>query len=169
MGLDGYHLSFFEMMGNFSIGQYFKEARGRLAWEFLFERLKIDEDRLWVSVFGGDAGLGLGEDEVAIEAWVKVGLPRERIVGLPRAENFWQAGEIGPCGPCSEMYCTTAARSSRAAARRAARAALRALSGVLEPRVHGVRPPRGRHAHTAAQPVIDTGLGLERPLRSSRA
>ena len=104
VGLDGYHLSFFEMMGNFSIGEYFKEGAVELAWEFLFERLKIDEDRLWVSVFGGDAGLGLGEDEVAIEAWVKVGMPRERIVGLPRAENFWQAGEIGPCGPCSEMY-----------------------------------------------------------------
>jgi alanyl-tRNA synthetase len=104
VGLDGYHLSFFEMMGNFSIGEYFKEGAVELAWEFLFERLKIDEDRLWVSVFGGDAGLGLGEDEVAIDAWIKVGIPRGRIVGLPRSENFWQAGEIGPCGPCSEMY-----------------------------------------------------------------
>jgi alanyl-tRNA synthetase len=104
VGLDGYHLSFFEMMGNFSIGEYFKEGAVELAWEFMFEHLRIDEDRLWVSVFGGDAGLGLGEDEVAIEAWVKVGMPRERIVGLPRSENFWQAGEIGPCGPCSEMY-----------------------------------------------------------------
>ncbi|HKG11237.1 MAG TPA: alanine--tRNA ligase [Gaiellaceae bacterium] len=104
VGLDGYHLSFFEMMGNFSIGEYFKEGAVELAWEFMFERLEIDRDRLWVSVFGGDAVLGLGEDEVAIEAWVKVGMPRERIVGLPRSENFWQAGETGPCGPCSEMY-----------------------------------------------------------------
>ena len=104
VGLDGYHLSFFEMMGNFSIGEYFKEGAVELAWEFLFEHLKIDEERLWVSVFGGDAVLGLGEDEVAIDAWVKVGMPRERIVGLPRSENFWQAGETGPCGPCSEMY-----------------------------------------------------------------
>jgi alanyl-tRNA synthetase len=104
VGLDGYHLSFFEMMGNFSIGEYFKEGAVELAWEFMFERLKIDLDKLWVSVFGGDVGLGLGEDEVAIEAWVKVGMPRERIVGLPRSENFWQAGETGPCGPCSEMY-----------------------------------------------------------------
>jgi len=104
VGLDGYHLSFFEMMGNFSIGEYFKEGAVELAWEFLFEHLKIDEERLWVSVFGGDAVLGLGEDEVAIDAWVKVGVPRERIVGLPRSENFWQAGETGPCGPCSEMY-----------------------------------------------------------------
>jgi len=104
VGLDGYHLSFFEMMGNFSIGEYFKEGAVELAWEFMFERLEIDRDRLWVSVFGGDAVLGLGEDEVAIDAWMKVGMPRERIVGLPRSENFWQAGETGPCGPCSEMY-----------------------------------------------------------------
>jgi alanyl-tRNA synthetase len=104
VGLDGYHLSFFEMLGNFSIGEYFKEGAVELAWEFLFEHLKIDPERLWVSVFAGDPELGLGEDEVAIAAWEKVGQPRERIVGLPRSENFWQAGETGPCGPCSEMY-----------------------------------------------------------------
>jgi alanyl-tRNA synthetase len=104
VGLDGYHLSFFEMMGNFSIGEYFKDGAVELAWEFMFEHLKIDRDRLWVSVFAGDPELGLGEDEVAIAAWEKVGLERERIVGLPRTENFWQAGETGPCGPCSEMY-----------------------------------------------------------------
>jgi alanyl-tRNA synthetase len=104
VGLDGYHLSFFEMMGNFSIGEYFKEGAVELAWEFMFEHLGIDRERLWVSVFAGDPVLGLGEDEVAIAAWEKVGMPRERIVGLPRTENFWQAGETGPCGPCSEMY-----------------------------------------------------------------
>jgi alanyl-tRNA synthetase len=104
VGLDGYHLSFFEMLGNFSIGEYFKEGAVEFAWEFMFEQLKIDLDRLWVSVFAGDPVLGLGEDEVAIAAWEKVGMPRERIVGLPRSENFWQAGETGPCGPCSEMY-----------------------------------------------------------------
>jgi alanyl-tRNA synthetase len=112
VGLDGYHLSFFEMMGNFSIGEYFKQGAVELAWEFMFEHLEIDRDRLWVSVFGGDTGLGLGEDEVAIEAWVKVGMPRERIVGLPRSENFWQAGETGPCGPCSEMYSSSGTSSS---------------------------------------------------------
>ena len=104
VGVDGYHLSFFEMMGNFSVGEYFKEGAVELAWEFLFEHLKIDADKLWASVFAGDPELGLGEDEVAIAAWEQVGLPRERIVGLPRSENFWQAGDIGPCGPCSEMY-----------------------------------------------------------------
>ncbi len=104
VGLDGYHLSFFEMLGNFSIGEYFKEGAVELAWEFMFEHLNIDLDFLWVSVFAGDPELRLGEDEVAIAAWEKVGMPRERIVGLPRSENFWQAGETGPCGPCSEMY-----------------------------------------------------------------
>jgi alanyl-tRNA synthetase len=104
VGLDGFHLSFFEMLGNFSIGEYFKEGAVELAWEFMFQHLKIELDRLWVSVFAGDPGLRLGEDEVAIAAWEAVGMPRERIVGLPRSENFWQAGETGPCGPCSEMY-----------------------------------------------------------------
>jgi alanyl-tRNA synthetase len=104
VGLDGYHLSFFEMMGNFSIGEYFKDGAVELAWEFMFEHLKIDLDKLWVSVFAGDPELRLGEDEVAIRAWEQVGMPRERIVGLPRSENFWQAGDTGPCGPCSEMY-----------------------------------------------------------------
>jgi alanyl-tRNA synthetase len=104
VGLDGYHLSFFEMLGNFSIGEYFKEGAVELAWEFMRDHLRIDFDKLWVSVFAGDPGLGLGEDEVAIAAWEAVGHPRERIVGLPRTENFWQAGETGPCGPCSEMY-----------------------------------------------------------------
>ena len=104
VGLDGYHLSFFEMLGNFSVGEYFKEGAVELAWEFMRDHLRIDFDKLWVSVFAGDPGLGLGEDEVAINAWESVGQPRERIVGLPRTENFWQAGETGPCGPCSEMY-----------------------------------------------------------------
>ncbi|HZM18398.1 MAG TPA: alanine--tRNA ligase-related protein, partial [Gaiellaceae bacterium] len=104
VGLDGYHLSFFEMMGNFSIGEYFKEGAVEHAWEFMHDRLDLDFEKLWVSVFAGDPGLGLGEDEVAIAAWEAVGQPRERIVGLPRTENFWQAGETGPCGPCSEMY-----------------------------------------------------------------
>ena len=104
VGLDGYHLSLFEMMGNFSIGEYFKDGAVELAWEFMRDHLELDFDKLWVSVFAGDPNLGLGEDEVAVKAWEAVGQPRDRIVGLPRSENFWQAGETGPCGPCSEMY-----------------------------------------------------------------
>src|SRR5580765_7986424 len=78
VGLDGHHLTFFEMLGNFSFGRYFKEGAIDLAWEFLTEHLKIDFDRLWVSVFAGDDELGLGGDEVAAAHWQKVGLRPER-------------------------------------------------------------------------------------------
>jgi len=104
VGLDNYHLTFFEMLGNFSFGQYFKAGAIELAWEFMFEHMKLDLDRIWVSVFAGDPGLGLDEDEVAIAEWEKIGMPPERIVRLPRADNFWSVGGPGPCGPDSEMF-----------------------------------------------------------------
>jgi len=104
VGLDGSHLTFFEMLGNFSFGQYFKEGAIDFAWEFVFDHLKIDPERFWVSVFAGDPELGLGEDTVAYDHWVKIGQPTERIVFLPRAENFWSVGGPGPCGPDTEMY-----------------------------------------------------------------
>jgi len=104
VGLDGSHLTFFEMLGNFSFGQYFKQGAIELAWEFVFEHLKLDADRFWVSVFAGDPELGLGEDEVAYKHWVEIGQPEERLVLLPRSENFWSVGGPGPCGPDTEMY-----------------------------------------------------------------
>ncbi|MEN3311673.1 MAG: alanyl-tRNA synthetase [Actinomycetota bacterium] len=104
VGLDGSHLTFFEMLGNFSFGQYFKEGAIELAWEFVFEHLKIDPERFWVSVFAGDPELGLGEDNVANDHWLKIGQPAERIVFLPATENFWSVGGPGPCGPDTEMY-----------------------------------------------------------------
>jgi len=104
VGLDGSHLTFFEMLGNFSFGQYFKEGAIDLAWEFVFEHMKLDPERFWVTVFAGDPELKLGEDEVAFNHWVKVGQPAERIVFLPRSENFWSVGGPGPCGPDTEMY-----------------------------------------------------------------
>ena len=104
VGSDGSHLTFFEMLGNFSFGQYFKEGAIELATEFVQERMRLDWDRVWVSVFAGDAALGLGPDEVTIELWEKIGMPRERIVPLPAAENFWSVGGPGPCGPDSELY-----------------------------------------------------------------
>ncbi|MER3409719.1 MAG: alanine--tRNA ligase [Thermoleophilia bacterium] len=97
------HLTFFEMLGNFSLGDYFKEGAQDLAYEFVTEHMGFDWDRVWVSVFAGDPELGLGEDEVAVEGWQRY-LPRDRIVPLPRKDNFWQAGPTGPCGPCSELY-----------------------------------------------------------------
>ncbi|MEP6977698.1 MAG: alanine--tRNA ligase [Thermoleophilia bacterium] len=104
VGLDGHHLTYFEMLGNFSFGQYFKEGAIELAWEFLTEHMHIDLSKLWVSVFAGDPELSLGEDEVTIRLWEAIGQPPERIVLLPRSENFWSVGGPGPCGPDSELY-----------------------------------------------------------------
>jgi alanyl-tRNA synthetase len=103
VGLTNRHLCFLEMLGNFSFGDYFKDGAVDYAWEFVTEHMKLDPERVWASVFAGDPELGLGEDEVAIASWERY-LPRERIVGLPRSENFWQAADTGPCGPCSEIY-----------------------------------------------------------------
>jgi alanyl-tRNA synthetase len=103
VGLTNRHLCFMEMLGNFSFGDYFKDGAIDYAWEFMTEHMKLEPERLWASVFAGDPELGLGEDEVAVTSWERY-LPRERIVGLPRSENFWQAAETGPCGPCSEIY-----------------------------------------------------------------
>lgn len=98
------HLTFFEMLGDFSIGDYFKEEVIAFAWELSTQGFGLDPERIWVTVFGGDEELGLGADEEAIELWQKVGVPRERIVECDREDNFWQAGPTGPCGPCSELY-----------------------------------------------------------------
>ena len=98
------HLTFFEMLGNFSIGEYFKEGAVAFAWELSLEGLGLDPERIWATVFEGDEELGLGPDAEAIELWRAQGVPEERIVQLPRSENFWQAGPVGPCGPCSELY-----------------------------------------------------------------
>src|SRR5919107_394567 len=98
------HLTFFEMLGNFSIGEYFKQGAVEFAWEFSREGFGFDPEQIWVTVFEGDDALGLGPDEEAIDAWLAVGVPRERIVPLSREDNFWQAGPTGPCGPCSELY-----------------------------------------------------------------
>ncbi len=98
------HLTFFEMLGNWSFGDYFKAESIPWGWQLSTEGFGMDPERIWVTVFGGDEELGLGPDEEAIEVWRGVGVPEERIVRLGRADNFWQAGPSGPCGPCSELY-----------------------------------------------------------------
>jgi alanyl-tRNA synthetase len=104
VGLDTFHLTFFEMLGNFSFGQYFKEGAIAFATEFIQDWMKLDWDRIWASVHAGDPELKLGPDQVAIDLWEQIGLPRERIVPLPSSENFWSVGGPGPCGPDSEIY-----------------------------------------------------------------
>ncbi len=104
VGLDGHHLTFFEMLGNFSFGEYFKEGAIELAWEFMTGHLKLDLDRVSVTVFAGDPVLGLAEDEVAVRAWERIGVPPERIGRLDRSHNFWSVGGPGPCGPDTEMF-----------------------------------------------------------------
>ncbi len=98
------HLTFFEMLGNWSFGDYFKAESIPWGWELSTQGFGMDPERIWVTVFGGDEELGLGPDEEAIEIWRATGVPDERIVRLGREDNFWQAGPTGPCGPCSELY-----------------------------------------------------------------
>src|SRR5918995_1078793 len=107
------HLTFFEMLGNFSFGDYFKHDAVRCGWELSTEGFGFDPDQIWVTVFEGDDELGLGPDTEAIEIWREIGVPEERIVRLPRAENWWQAGPTGPAGPCSEMYLDRGERFGR--------------------------------------------------------
>ena len=130
------------MLGNFSIGDYFKQGAVEFAWELSLRGLRLQPDDIWVTVFEGDEELGLGPDEEAIEAWLAVGVPRERIVACPRTENFWQAGPTGPCGPCSELYLDRGLEFGKP--RRPAGRRERALPGVLEPRLHAVQPGPGR-------------------------
>ncbi len=104
VGNSARHLTFFEMLGNFSFGDYFKHEAIEFAWELSREVFGFPEEDIWVTVFEGDEGLGLGSDQEAIDRWLELGVPRERIVECPRSENFWQAGPTGPCGPCSELY-----------------------------------------------------------------
>ena len=96
------HLTFFEMLGNFSIGDYFKDDAIRFGWEVSTEVFGLDPEQIWITVFEGMEGVP-GDDE-ALERWVEMGVPRERIQRLGEADNFWKAGPTGPCGPNTELY-----------------------------------------------------------------
>jgi alanyl-tRNA synthetase len=103
VGHDTYHHTMFEMLGNWSFGDYFKEEAIAWAWELLTEEFKIDKDRLYVTIFGGDAGDNLSEDTEALEFWKKWISP-DRILRGNKKDNFWEMGDTGPCGPCSEIH-----------------------------------------------------------------
>jgi len=102
VGKTARHHTFFEMLGNFSFGDYFKEDAIRFAWDLLVKEYGLDPRRLWFSIYEGDEEVPA--DEEAARLWEQAGAPRERILRFGRKDNFWQMGDTGPCGPCSEIH-----------------------------------------------------------------
>ncbi|HET9224620.1 MAG TPA: alanine--tRNA ligase, partial [Roseiflexaceae bacterium] len=97
------HQTFFEMLGNFSFGDYFKAEAISMAWELLTKEFELPIERLWFTVFAGDDELGLPPDEEAEQLWIKAGADPSRVLRFGKKDNFWVMGDTGPCGPCSEI------------------------------------------------------------------
>uniref|UniRef100_A0A671TCR5 Alanine--tRNA ligase n=1 Tax=Sparus aurata TaxID=8175 RepID=A0A671TCR5_SPAAU len=104
VGRDQHHHTFFEMLGNWSFGDYFKEEACSMAWSLLTEHYGIPADRLYVSYFGGDAASHLPADEETRHIWLDIGVPPARLLPFGLKENFWEMGDCGPCGPCTEIH-----------------------------------------------------------------
>lgn len=163
VGHDTYHHTMFEMLGNWSFGDYFKKEAIEWAWEYLTEVLKLDKDRLYATVFEGSPSEGLEKDNEAASYWENY-LPKERIINGNKDDNFWEMGETGPCGPCSELHIDIRPDSEREK--------VDALTLVNQdhPQVieiwNLVFMQYNRKADGSLEPlpakVIDTGMGFER-------
>lgn len=163
VGMDTYHHTMFEMLGNWSFGDYFKQEAIDWAWEYLVDVLKLDPARLYATVFEGDTSDGVSRDDEAAAIWEKH-LPKDHIINGNRHDNFWEMGDTGPCGPCSEIHIDLRSDAERAA-----------LPGVElinkdHPQVIEIwnlvfmqyqRMADGKLEPLPAR-VIDTGMGFER-------
>jgi len=163
VGHDTYHHTLFEMLGNWSIGDYFKEDAVNWAWELLTEVYGLEKDRLYVTVFGGDEGDGLPRDNEAAGLWAQH-VAADRILDGSKKDNFWEMGESGPCGPCSEIHIDLRSDADRAAVPGAS------LVNEDHPQVVEIwnlvfmqfnRKADGTLENLPAQ-HIDTGMGFER-------
>ncbi|XP_033755584.1 alanine--tRNA ligase, cytoplasmic-like [Pecten maximus] len=103
VGKDVYHHTFFEMLGNWSFDDYFKKECCTFAWELLVDRIKMPKERLYVTYFGGNEAMGLAPDNETRDIWINLGVSEDRVLPFGMEDNFWEMGETGPCGPCTEI------------------------------------------------------------------